>query len=93
MPKIFLAEHTSILKAFNEYHVDYLLIGGYAAIYHGYDRTSLIPEEWSDEETLSSEVMTFNKTYAEKMCEEIGDGAFICDPPEITFADIIEDLE
>lgn len=55
--------------------------------------TSLLPEEWSDDETLSSQVMTFSKDYAEKMCEEIGDGAFICDPPEFTFADIIEGLE
>lgn len=31
--------------------------------------TSLLPEEWSDEETLSSQVMTFSRDYAEKMCE------------------------
>ncbi len=46
MPNIFLDEHTVILKAFNECQVDYLLIGGYAVIYHGYDRTTGDMDIW-----------------------------------------------
>ncbi|MFZ1704596.1 MAG: hypothetical protein WAT79_09635 [Saprospiraceae bacterium] len=37
---IFLPEHTEILQSFNKHRVKYVIIGGYAVIYHGYHRTS-----------------------------------------------------
>jgi hypothetical protein len=46
MLNIFLPEHTLILQTFNEYQVDYLLIGGYAVIIHGYDRSTGDMDIW-----------------------------------------------
>lgn len=46
MINIFLPEHTEILKALNEHHVEYLLIGGYAVIFHGYHRTTGDMDIW-----------------------------------------------
>jgi len=43
---IFLPDHTEILKAFNHHEVEYLLIGGYAVILHGYDRTTGDMDIW-----------------------------------------------
>jgi predicted nucleotidyltransferase len=46
MVNIFIPEHIEILKALNEYEVQYLLIGGYAVIVHGYDRTTGDMDIW-----------------------------------------------
>lgn len=46
MINIFLPEHIEILKALNTYEVQYLLIGGYAVIFHGYDRTTGDMDIW-----------------------------------------------
>ncbi|MGB4960729.1 MAG: hypothetical protein WBO36_14700 [Saprospiraceae bacterium] len=35
---IFIPKYVEILKALNDHVVQYLLIGGYAVIIHGYDR-------------------------------------------------------
>ncbi|MBL0025627.1 MAG: DUF6036 family nucleotidyltransferase [Saprospiraceae bacterium] len=43
---IFLPDHTEILKAFNDHEVEYILIGGYAVIFHGYDRTTGDMDIW-----------------------------------------------
>jgi len=43
---IFLPEHNEILRAFNQHSVDYLLIGGYAVIIHGYGRTTGDMDIW-----------------------------------------------
>ena len=43
---IFLPEHTEILKALNHHEAEYLLIGGYAVIFHGYDRTTGDMDIW-----------------------------------------------
>ena len=37
---IFIKEHQQLLMALLQYHVTFLLIGGYAVIYHGYERTT-----------------------------------------------------
>ena len=46
MINIFLPEHVEILKAFNQNQVDYLLVIGYAVIYHGYERTTGDMDIW-----------------------------------------------
>jgi len=43
---IFLDEHTSVLMALNTYEVEYLLIGGYAVVIYGYDRTTGDMDIW-----------------------------------------------
>lgn len=43
---IFYSDHLEILRAFNKYEVAYLLIGGYAVIYHGYPRTTGDMDIW-----------------------------------------------
>lgn len=46
MINIFISEHIEILKALNDNDVQYLLIGGYAVIIHGYDRTTGDMDIW-----------------------------------------------
>lgn len=46
MINIFFDAHTEILQAFNKYEVEYLMIGGYAVIYHGYNRTTGDMDIW-----------------------------------------------
>lgn len=43
---IFLPDHTDILKAFNKHDVKYMLIGGYAVVFHGYNRTTGDMDIW-----------------------------------------------
>lgn len=43
---IFFPDHIEILKAFNHHQVEYLLIGGYAVIFHGYHRTTGDMDIW-----------------------------------------------
>jgi hypothetical protein len=43
---IFFPDHIEILKAFNHHKVEYLLIGGYAVIFHGYHRTTGDMDIW-----------------------------------------------
>ncbi len=43
---IFIPEHKEILTALNSHDVQYLLIGGYAVICHGYDRTTGDMDIW-----------------------------------------------
>lgn len=40
MADFFHEDFIDFIKAFNECHVDYILVGGYAVIYHGYGRTT-----------------------------------------------------
>lgn len=35
-----------VLKAFNEFQVDYIIVGGYAVIFHGYGRTTGDLDVW-----------------------------------------------
>jgi hypothetical protein len=58
---IFYHDHTIILRAFNEYEVEYLLIGGYAVIYHGYPRTTGDMDIWlkPDNENKSKIIQAF----------------------------------
>src|SRR5688572_23198786 len=43
---IFLANHLEIIKVLLETEVSFLLIGGYAVIYHGYNRTTGDMDLW-----------------------------------------------
>ena|SRR5687768_1211423 len=43
---IFLDHHQEVLKRLLENQVDFLLIGGYAVIYHGYERTTGDMDIW-----------------------------------------------
>ena len=43
---IFLEEHQEILKALNKNGVDFLLVGGFAVNYHGYNRTTGDMDLW-----------------------------------------------
>jgi len=43
MPNIFNEDFRDFLKTLNDHKVDYLLVGGYAVILHGYRRTTGIP--------------------------------------------------
>ena len=43
---IFLDDHQEILKVFLQHHVSFLLIGGYAVIFHGYNRTTGDMDLW-----------------------------------------------
>ncbi len=40
MGDIFNQDFQDFIRAFNKYEVDYILVGGYAVIYHGYNRTT-----------------------------------------------------
>jgi len=43
---IFLEEHKKFLLLLVKYKVDFILIGGYAVIYHGYERTTSDMDLW-----------------------------------------------
>jgi predicted nucleotidyltransferase len=40
MANILNEDFTDFIKALNNSHVEYILVGGYAVIYHGYNRTT-----------------------------------------------------
>ena len=46
MINIFIEEHQQILFALIKHKVDFILIGGYAVIYYGYDRTTGDMDIW-----------------------------------------------
>lgn len=43
---ILLEEHQEIIKVLLKHHVDFILIGGLAVIYHGYGRTTGDMDLW-----------------------------------------------
>lgn len=43
---IFFDEHKIILNTLNEYQVEFILVGGYAVIYHGYNRVTGDMDVW-----------------------------------------------
>lgn len=43
---IFIEEHRQLLHALVKYHVDFILIGGYAVIHYGYGRTTGDMDIW-----------------------------------------------
>ena len=43
---VFVENHQLLLKALNEHQVSYILVGGYAVIYHGYRRTTGDMDLW-----------------------------------------------
>lgn len=43
---ILFSEHRDVLKVLDSFHVEYLLIGGYAVITHGYGRTTGDMDLW-----------------------------------------------
>ncbi len=45
---IFFSEHLLIIKQLQTYQVRFLLIGGYAVIFHGYNRTTGDMDIWID---------------------------------------------
>jgi hypothetical protein len=48
MPNIFNDDFRDFLKSLNDHKVDYLLVGGYAVILHGYRRTTGDLDIWVD---------------------------------------------
>lgn len=46
MGNILNDDFIDFLKSFNHYHVDYILVGGYAVIFHGYNRTTGDLDVW-----------------------------------------------
>lgn len=46
MANIFNDDFQDFLKAFNEFHVEYILVGGYSVILHGYSRTTGDMDIW-----------------------------------------------
>lgn len=43
---IFVERHQKLLQTLNSYNVTYLLVGGYAVVYHGYKRTTGDMDLW-----------------------------------------------
>jgi len=43
---LFFDEHLELLRSLINHNVDFILIGGYAVIYHGYDRTTGDMDIW-----------------------------------------------
>lgn len=68
MINVFLQEHAEILKALNEFEVEYMLIGGYAVIFHGYDRTTGDMDIWlkPDNNTKAKLINAFRSLGYEK---------------------------
>ena len=46
MANIFNDDFQDFLKALNEFHVEYILVGGYSVILHGYSRTTGDMDIW-----------------------------------------------
>ncbi len=63
MGNIFYDDFRDFIQALNENQVDYLLVGGYSVIYHGYSRTTGDMDIWvkRDEVNYLKLVSAFNK--------------------------------
>jgi hypothetical protein len=46
MGNILNEDFLDFLKLFNQFHVEYILVGGYAVIFHGYNRTTGDLDVW-----------------------------------------------
>ncbi|WP_229213816.1 hypothetical protein [Dyadobacter psychrotolerans] len=46
MANIFIDDFQDFLKSLNEYNVEYILVGGYSVILHGYSRTTGDMDIW-----------------------------------------------
>lgn len=72
-------EFKEFLRSFNEYNVEYLLIGGYAVGYHGYPRTTADIDVW----------VACNRSNADRIVEALK--AFGFDVPELAPALFLEE--
>ena len=63
MGNIFYDDFRDFIKALNDNNVDYLLVGGYSVIYHGYSRTTGDMDIWvrRDKSNYEKLVIAFNK--------------------------------
>lgn len=63
MPEIFNSDFRDFIKTLNKNHVEYILVGGYAVILHGYRRTTGDMDIWVN--TTKENYTKLLKTYIE----------------------------